>query len=313
MKKAKKTSARDDAFEDAVNPEQEIAQIKKTLKQFTTLKTVKYWLDTGNEYLNRIFGSKELGIPYGKIFELSGNESNGKTALVKKLAGLAQRDGAKVGIIMLEDSWDEDWAAKLGLKPEQVFVFRPEVGTFGKETEIRMTTAEELFEQAKMWIYRMHKKNPDGRIFLAIDSIAAILTEEEAAAGIQNQNMRTKVSTATFMSQLLKSWVAIATTMNVMMIFVNQLRLAPGAWGNPEYTPGGKAIRFFASVRVKMSRKGKPILKDGKPVGLKGVLTNWKNKAGGGSREGAKAGYKLYFKGAFKFVDADEIKSEAGE
>ena len=297
----------------ALSPEEEIALIKKKLKQFTTLKPTKYWLDTGNEFLNRVFGSEEFGIPYGKIFEISGNESNGKTALLKRLMALAQRDGATCGVIMLEDSWDEEWAAKLGVDPKSVYVFRPEIGTFGTEKEIRITSAEELFSQAEMWIKRQSERNPDGRMFLGIDSIAAILTDEEAAAGIQDQNMRTKVSTATFLSFLLKRWVALAATANVMMPFVNQLRLAPGAWGNPEYTPGGKAIRFYAAVRVKMSRRGKPMLKNGKPVGIKGTLSNWKNKAGGGSREGAKAGYKLYYAGKMKFVEAEEVKSEAGE
>lgn len=296
----------------ALDPEAERAAIKKKLKHFTTLKPVRYWLDTGEPALNGVFGSEEKGIPYGKIIELSGFESHGKTAQLYKLAGFAQLDGAEVGIVDLEWSWDESWAKKLGIQdPNQVMVFRPEIGTFGTETNERMTTAEELFQEAQVWMERVHKRRPNGRIFLGVDSIAAILTEEEAAAGIQDQNMRTKVSLASFMSMLLRQWVALAANWNVMMPMVNQLRTAPGAWGDPTYTPGGNAVRFYSAVRARMYRKGKKLLKGGKPVGIKGVLANWKNKAGEGSREGLRVGYKMFYDGRIKYVPVEEIKSDA--
>lgn len=297
----------------SLTPEAEIALLKKKLKQFTTLKPVKYWLDIGSELANGVFGSKEMGIPYGKILEISGNESNGKSAEMMKIMALAQRDGAEVGIIDLENSWDVDWAQKLGLDPTKVYVFRPEIGLFGTEKEERMTSAEELFDLAEQWMKLMTEKHPNGRMVLGIDSVAAILTEEEAAAGIQEQNMRTKVSTSMFLSLLLRRWVAIAASRNVMMLFINQIRMTPGAWGNPETTPGGKALKFYSAVRVRMNRKGKKILKDGKPIGIKGIFANWKNKAGGGSREGKICGYKFYYKGTIKYVDADDIKSEGQE
>jgi recombination protein RecA len=227
--------------------------------------------------------------------------------------GWSQKDGAPTALIDLEHSWDPAWAKDLGVDPGKVSVFQPEIGTFGTEKQERMTTAEELFTEAQEWMIRAHKRNPDGRMFMGVDSVAAILTEEESAAGIQDQNMRTKVSLAAFLSQLLRRWVAIAANYNVMMPFVNQLRTAPGAWGDPSYTPGGNAIRFYSSVRVRMYRKGKKLLKGGKSVGIRGVLSNWKNKAGGGSREGLKVGYKLYYDGRVKYVSAEEIKSEAQE
>src|ERR1700722_1580386 len=90
----------------ALDPEAERAAIKKTLKHYTAIKPVRYWLDTGDEDLNAIFGSKEKGTPYGKIIELSGYESHGKTAQLYKLGGIAQRDGAEAGIVDLEWSWD---------------------------------------------------------------------------------------------------------------------------------------------------------------------------------------------------------------
>jgi recombination protein RecA len=296
-----------------LTPEAEVALIKKKLKHFTTLRPVRYWLDTGKPELNMVFGSEGKGIPYGKMIELSGFESHGKTAELYELASYAQKDGAEVGIVDLEWSWDSGWARQRGLDPDKVIVFKPEIGTFGSETEERMTTGEEVFEEAELWMRRAHARNPEGRIFLGVDSIAAILPEEEAAAGIQEQNMRTKVSLAAFLSRLLKRWVAMAANYNVMMILVNQLRTAPGAWGDPTYTPGGNAIRFYSAVRVRMYRKGKKLLKGGNPVGIKGLLSNWKNKAGEGSREGLKVGYKMYYNGRSKYVSAEEIKSDSGE
>lgn len=296
-----------------MTPAQELAAIKKKLKHFTTDKQVQYWLNTGNKQLNAVFGSRENGIPYGKIIEISGFESHGKTAEMLSLAALAQRDGAAVGILDLEQSWDPDWARQRGLDPEKVYVFRPEIGLFDKEKEERMTTGEELFEEVELWMKNKHTENPDGRIFLGIDSIAAVLVEEEASAGIQNQNMRTKVSLASFLSLLLRRWVAMVMGLNAMVVMVNQLRIAPGQWGDPSYTPGGNAVKFYSAVRVRVRRKGKKILKGGSPIGIKGVMSNYKNKAGGASQEGARVGFKLYYNGKTKYVDADEIKSEANE
>jgi recombination protein RecA len=229
---------------------------------------------------------------------------------MKKIAGIAQRDGAKVIWVDLEDSWDPEWALALGLNPDDVYLFKPQIGTFGKETEERQHTAEELLMEVEELIKRLGRKNPGGRIFCCIDSIAAMLTEEEAAAGIQEQNMRTKVSLASFLSQLLRRWVAFVANYNVMMMFINQLRVAPGAWGNPEYTPGGNAVRLYAAVRVRMRRKSKKILKGGEQIGIKGTMSNWKNKAGAGSREGLRIGYKLYFVGKIKYIDAEDVKTE---
>lgn len=307
-----------------LTPDREIALIRKKLKHFTLEKTVKYWLDTGSEELNSVFGSRQEGIPYGKIFELSGMESMGKTAQMLKLAAMAQKDGAKIIWVDLESSWDSLWSEAWGLDTSQVYLFQPEI-VVNEDPEIakkrdkkkrdtsegRLQTAEELLAEVEEIIRKIGRANPNGRIFCCVDSIAAMLTEEEAAAGIQGQNMRTTVSLATFLSKLLRRWVALVNKYSIMLMFVNQLRTAPGVmYGNPEYTPGGNAVRLYASVRVRMRRKSKKLMKAGKAIGIKGLLMNWKNKAGGGSREGLNCGYKLYYDGRLKYVDAEDIKTE---
>jgi len=295
----------------SLTAEAELAMIKKRL-QHPTKETIDYWLGTGSKLLNAVFGSESNGLPYGKIIEVSGYESHGKTAQMYSLASLAQRDGASVGVWDLELTWDQSWASKLGLDPSKVVVFQPVIGQFGTEKQKRMITAEEQCEEIEMWMRLHHKRNPHGRLFLGIDSIAGLVPREAEEAGLE-QNMRTRVSVATFLSWLLPRWQQRAANYNVLMMLVNQIRVAPGRYGNPEYTMGGNAIRFFCAVRVKMRRKGGPILKDGKEIGFKGVLQNWKNKAGEGSREHGKCGFKFFYDGRFKYVSENEIKSEKVE
>ena len=161
--------------------------------------------------------------------EISGFESHGKTSLLMDLMGKAQKDGATVALWDLENSWDPDWARARGIDPDAVYIFQSEIGQFGKEKEDRMITAQEQCEEIELWMKEeRHEENPEGRIFLAVDAIAAIMTEEEAAAGIQDQNMRTMVSLASFLSKLLRRWVAYAANFNAIIAMVNQLRLAPG-------------------------------------------------------------------------------------
>lgn len=291
-----------------LSPEQELALIKKTL-QHPMKESIDYWLDTGNKLLNSVFGSEKKGIPYGKIIEVAGYESHGKTAQMYEIAGLAQRDGASVGIWDLELAWDPTWARKRGLDPDKVIVFQPVIGNFGTEKQKRMITAEEQCEEIELWMKRTYARNPTGRIFLGIDSIAAMVPKEAEEAGLE-QNMRTRVSVASFLSWLLPRWQARASNYNAMMFLVNQIRVAPGKmFGNPEYTPGGNAVRFFCAIRVKMRRKGGAILKEGTPLGFKGVIKNWKNKSGEGSEEHKEIGFKMYYNGRSKYLPTSEIKS----
>ena len=287
--------------------EAELALIKKRL-QHPTRESIDYWLDTGSKLLNSVFGSELKGIPYGKIIEVAGYESHGKTALMYEVAGLAQRDGAAVGIWDMELAWDPSWARKRGLDPDKVVVFQPVIGFFGTEKQKRMITAEEQCEEIELWMKRAYERNANGRLFLGIDSIAAMVPSEAEEAGL-SQNMRTRVSVASFLTWLLPRWQQRASNYNAMMFLVNQIRVAPGRYGNPEYTPGGNAIRFFCAIRAKMRRKGGPILKEGRSLGFKGVVQNYKNKAGEGSKEHAKIGFKLYYDGHSKYVPESEIKS----
>jgi recombination protein RecA len=296
-----------------LTPEQELALIQKTLEH-PSKDELGYWLDTGNRLFNSVIGSPDKGAPYGKIIEISGFESHGKTALSYWLAGIGQKDGAEVAIWDLESSWDPEWARKRGLDPARVIVFKSILGYFGGEKKKRLITAEEQVSEIEMWMQMKEKANPDGRLVIVVDSIAALDPKDSLDAGMEDQNMRTKVSVAAFLSILLKRWQKLAVNYNALIILVNQVRVAPGVrFGNPEYTPGGNAIRFYASVRLKVRRRGGKILKNGKDIGFKAVITNWKNKAGEGSTEHLKCGFKLLYDGRSKFVPESEIKPDKAD
>ena len=124
--------------------------------------------------------------------------------------------------------------------------------------------------------------------------------------------MRTQMALPQFLGKLLRRWTGLFESYNVLGVFINQVRIAPGvAFGNPEYTPGGKALKFYCHIRSIVRRtKGGRLMKSGKIVGLKGIITNLKNKAGG--VEGSRCGYKIYFDGkrSTKWVDAAMLKAE---
>src|SRR5436190_18906445 len=87
-----------------------VERIRKRLKHYTAEKAPEYWLDTGDPDLNAVLGSRDRGVPYGKMYEISGRESSGKSALLYELAGMAQRDGAGAGLLDAEGSYEESWA-----------------------------------------------------------------------------------------------------------------------------------------------------------------------------------------------------------
>jgi RecA/RadA recombinase len=298
--------------------------IKQTLGIKTLAKPPEYWLDLGSPYANKVFGSKKLGVAYGKMIRISGPTSSGKSALAYWIAGLAQQDGADVAEIDGENSWDPKHVKHKGLDPDKVALFYPEYGEFKykskrKQDKIVKDTveaAEDLFERVEIWMKLRRRQNPDGKLCIIVDSTTSFDPEEALMAGMTDQNMRTKSASAVFLGNLTKRWVALAAHTNALVIFISQLRTNIGQmFGEKRYAPGGQGIGYYVAIDVWMQRvKGGKIVKHGKQVGVKGILTNKKNKAGGGSVERKKSGYKMYFyKNYLKFLDAAELKKEVEE
>lgn len=321
-----------------------LAQIRSKLGHLSMEWRPKDYLDTGVPELNQVLGHKVRGIPYGIILEISGWPSMGKTALTMALAALCQHDGAQVIWEDVENSFAHDWARQRGMAPcpkcgknldkdckhcggeesntygldtDKLMLIQPYVGTFTetdpktkkKSQVVRLSNAQELCSEADQCMHASaltFKKR-----ILVLDSIPALLTAGEAAAGIEGGNLRTNMDLPMFMGRLLRRWVGTAQVTNTLIVLVNQLRTNPmQKFGDPDYTPGGNAPPFYCHVRVRVWRtKGGKMMDGGKMTGIIGVMKCTKNKAGG--VELATVGYKIPFdNGSVQFVPASELKKE---
>lgn len=339
-----------------VSAVKEIELIKKKLGYVTFNSPPTFWLKSGSKRLNYVMGSRLLGIPYGKLITLAGKPSSGKTMLALRILGKAQKDGALVAWVDVENSFDADWARLHGLDVGEAVLdshgavigytklalFRPEFGLFGKTAAAkrrekkkeaktwgrkkdpqkeavdligkeRQETAEELFTLVEEWLKMQRRKNPQVKIALGVDSTTAIQPEEEMAAGLTEQNMRTRMSLAPFLNLLTKRWVPLALHTNSIVILISQLRTNPRAamFGNPEYVPGGNGILFYPSI-VCWMRRVRNIKIRNRVVGLEAIIRNRKNKAGGGSVEYGEIGVKAFFEEGkdWEFVEAEDLKGE---
>lgn len=286
----------------------DLESIRSKLKHLSMDWAPTLWLDTSIPELNRVIGHAEKGIPYGRIIEMSGLESHGKTAIGLSLAALAQQDKALIVWGDLENSFNEDWARTRMLDPENMILIQPYVGKFGDEKEPRMSTAQELCVEMEKCITSLRKKYD--RAILVVDSVPALLTEGEASDGLVGHNFRTSQDLPQFLGRLLRRWVGTAQAYNTTILLINQLRQNPmQRFGDPWYTPGGNATRFYSHIRVRVHRaKGGRITNGGKLVGIKGVMTALKNKTGGEER--AQVGYRIMFDGPVEFVPASEIRKD---
>jgi RecA/RadA recombinase len=324
----------------------QVEYLKKELGYVTYNRPPEAWLKTGSKLFNSVVGSRDMGIPYGKLITLAGKPSSGKTLLALRLMGKAQLDGAVVGGVDIENALDSLLAKRLGLdlgEPvldeyggvqgyEKVAVFYPMFGVFGKTgrqrakekkkgarkpsaeeqsitLEQRLQTAEELFELVKKWLVFQRKRNPRGKIAMWIDSTTAIQPEEELSAGLVDQNMRTRLSLANFLNQLTKDLVPLALNTNALIVLISQLRTNPTkVFSNPDYVPGGNGVLFYPSS-INWMRRVKNIRSKGRVIGLESLIVNKKNKTGAGSIEGNECGIRMFFDSPdWEFVPAEEIK-----
>ncbi len=292
----------------------EIAKIRKGLKREKDDSSVTY-LNTGFPYLNAVIGDPVHGIPFGRIIEISGEESHGKTALALELAGMAQRNNGAAAIMYdAEGSFDATWAEARGLCTTDRFHLVQTYMVKEKDGTRHELDSAEIFTELRMLVELLHNKAPDRPIVLIVDSIASLVTPRESSKDIEDFSMRETADLAMFMSQLMRKWAPKCRNNNVLMICINQLRTKPGmSFGDPRYTPGGKALSFYASVRCRMARvKGGTVLQGGQPIGAKGIITNMKNKT---AKEKAKCGFKIYFdldgSRPSQYLDEKEIKRDA--
>jgi recombination protein RecA len=169
------------------------------------------------------------GLPRGRIIEIFGPESSGKTTLALNVIAQAQKKGGKVAFIDAEHAMDPDYAAKLGVKVSELLISQPDSG-----------------EEALNILESLVRSNIIDAI--VVDSVAALTPQKEIEGEMGAQFMGLQ---ARMMSQALRKLTAIAAKSKTMIIFINQLREKIGImFGNPETTPGGRALKFYSSVRI---------------------------------------------------------------
>ncbi len=183
------------------------------------------------------------GIPKGRIIEIFGPESSGKTTLTLHIASEAQKIGGTVAFIDAEHALDTTYAAKLGLDIPSMLISQPDSG-------------EQALEITDMLVR-------SGAVdLLIVDSVAALTPRAELEGDMGDSHMGLQ---ARLMSQALRKLTASISRSNCTVIFINQLRMKIGVmFGNPETTTGGNALKFYSSVRIDIRKTG--AIKDGDEV-----------------------------------------------
>ncbi|MEP7038641.1 MAG: recombinase RecA, partial [Acidobacteriota bacterium] len=196
------------------------------------------------------------GFPRGRVIEVYGPESSGKTTLALQVVASAQQLGGIAAYIDAEHALDPDYAEKLGVDIDQMLISQPDSG------EQALEIAETLVRSASVDV-------------IVIDSVAALVPRAEIDGEMGDSHMGLQ---ARLMSQALRKLTGIVSSSNTCFIFINQLRDKIGVmFGSPETTTGGKALKFYASVRIDIRRIG--AIKDGdKMVGNRTRVKVVKNK-----------------------------------
>lgn len=180
------------------------------------------------------------GLPRGRVVEIYGPESVGKSSLCIHVMAEAQKKGLKCAIIDTEHAFDPDYAANLGVNIDELFICQPDYGEQGLEV------ADKLISSGEIGV-------------IVIDSVAALTPKAELDDPMGTAKMGLH---ARLMSQALRKLTAVISRTNTICIFTNQLREKIGVvYGNPETQPGGRALAFYASVRLDMRRSAQ--IKDG--------------------------------------------------
>jgi recombination protein RecA len=305
-----------------ITPTEEMELIRSKMKHFRLEWTPEHFLDTGSKRLNSVLGIRDKGIPAGKILEFSGPESSGKSGLAQDIVAIAQKQGWNACWHDQESTLHKKWIKMRGVDWDKLARVEPYDGYFGKSPKLdakgkpttppERASAEQLCDEAETWIKRKHRAEPDVPIIYVMDSVTALVTAYELNQSISEGNMRTKMSLSSFLSGLLRRWVGLFQTHNVLGIFINQLRVDPNKmFGNPETTTGGKALKFYSHVRVRVGRAGEAksrMMDRGQQIGIKSIIKNRKNKTGG--IENKEVGYKMFFDGSYKICSVEDIKSK---
>ena len=211
-------------------------------------------IPTGSIALNAALGVG--GYPKGRIVEIYGPESSGKTTIAIHAIAEAQKKGGIAAFIDAEHAFDRFYAEKLGVDVENLWISQPDNG------EQALEIAEQLIRSSAIDI-------------IVIDSVAALVPKQEIEGDMGDSHVGLQ---ARFMSQALRKLTPVISKSNCIVIFINQLREKVGVmFGNPETTTGGRALKFYASVRMDV-RRIETLKQSGEMVGNRTRIRIVKNK-----------------------------------
>ncbi len=246
VKKSKEPAAKS-VFDDHPDLKHAVAQIEKEFGEGAIMPlgadhAVRIsGIPTGSLSLDMALGGQ--GIPRGRIIEIFGPESSGKTTLALHVVAQAQKTGGIAAFIDAEHALDPSWAKKLGVSLETLLVSQPGSG------EEAMNITEMLIKSNAVDI-------------IVIDSVAALVPKKELEGEIGDSHVGLQ---ARLMSQAMRKLTGVISKSKTAVIFINQIREKIGVmFGSPETTPGGRALKFYSSCRIDVRRTGQ--LKEGEDV-----------------------------------------------
>jgi recombination protein RecA len=223
------------------------------------------------------------GFPRGRVIEVYGPESSGKTALCLHTIGQCQKAGGVAAFVDAEHALDPTFAHNLGVNMDELVISQPDCG------EQALEIVEALVEKQAVDL-------------IVVDSVTALVPRAELDGEMGDSHMGLQ---ARLMSQAMRKLIALTAKKGVTVIFINQVREKVGlVFGNPEVTTGGRALKFFASLRIEVRRVAgtEGLIKEGdKVIGHRMKVKAQKNKVGAPYRETV---IELYYDTGFDMADS---------